>query len=283
MQHKIVLVDGMSIVFRSFYAMQNMYNLDNKPIGAVYGFINQILNLVNLYQTKHVIVALDCKEKTWRHHIHPAYKAHRKATPAELIPQFQLVRDACEAMGLWCYEGQQHEADDWIASCVHSYSAQGKIYIVSTDKDLLQLVSENTVVYHPYQQLEIDIQGVIAKWGVHPSQIVDLLALAGDVVDGITGIRGIGPKTAAKWLNEYANLEDIIHNAQKLLPNGKRNLVLAESHTLTHSKDLVMLRKSLTVNALDEVVMKPCRVRIRNFMQDQQLPLAQKAYRVLGI
>lgn len=279
----IILIDAMSLVFRSFFAIQDMYNHRKEHIGAVYGFVNQVLNVINSYKAKHVVVALDTKEKTWRHLQYEGYKAQRKQTPPELVPQFGLIREACIAFGIRFYEGNGHEADDWIASCVYNYSQIGKVYVVSTDKDLLQLVSDNVSVYDPFRQVEIDHNGVISKWGVNPDQIVDLLALTGDAVDGITGIKGIGPKTAAKWLNEYKTLENILENAKNLTPNSKREQFLAGAHTLSQAKELITLRKGLEVDLFESTEMKPCGNRIRIFLEQNGLNLKPKANRILGL
>ena len=278
---KVLILDGMSILFRCFYAMQ-IYNGD-RHIGGIYGFVNQLLNLIALYKTKYVAVALDAKEKTWRHLQYSGYKANRKQVPVELVPQFQLVRDACTAFGVRFYEGGGCEADDWIASCAHQYSTDTKVYIVSTDKDLLQLVSDNVLVYDPFKQVEFNTEQVISKWGVKPCQIADLLVLAGDAVDGITGIPGIGPKTAAKWLNEYGTLDNILLNMARLEPKSRRDRLLVGVHNVAGMRELILLRNSLTVNLLDEIKMDPCPVKIKHFLQNNGLTLFKKADMVLKL
>ena len=278
----VVILDGMSIVFRCFYAIQYMYNGDSH-IGGIYGFVNQLLNLINRYNTKYIVVALDTKEKTWRHLQYAGYKANRKKAPPELIPQFQLVRDACNAFGIRFYEGGGCEADDWIASCAHQYSPHTKVYVVSTDKDLLQLVSKNVSVYDPFKQIEFNAEQVMAKWGVKPCQIVDLLVLSGDAVDGIVGIPGIGPKTAAKWLNEYGTLDNILLNIPKLDPKSRRDRLLEGIHTLAQMRELILLRNSLTVNVLEEIKMNPCGIKIKDFLHNNGLTLFDKADMVLKL
>jgi len=269
---KIILVDGMSIVFRSFYAI-NMWNSKNLHIGAIYGFLKQIVKLIDIYKSPYIVIGFDMKQETWRHRIHSEYKSNRRSTPPELIPQFEMVRNVCAILGLKVYEGDGYEADDWIASCAHTYSNNARVYIVSTDKDFLQLVSSQVVVFNPFNGIEIDQAGVVQKWGVTSEQVVDFLSLTGDEVDAVPGVYGIGPKTAARWLNEYGNIENIISNSPNLTPISKRNHLSQGIENLYKAKMLITLYKTLEVDTIDAIRMRPSMQDASNFLRAHEIDL----------
>lgn len=279
--YNLLIIDGLCILFRSFYAINNLYTSRGQHIGGIYGFVSCILNLLDSHRPTHVIVALDTKQKTWRHEQQATYKSNRRETPVELIPQFQLMRDMCNAFGILCYEGQSCEADDWIASCAKAYRSIANVCIVSTDKDLLQLVDDITCVYDPFRKLKICEKDVIDKWGVKPSQVLDLLSLCGDAADGVMGIKGIGAKTAAKWLNEYGSLDSIIANLEHLKPCSKAVLLKENLEIALEARSMISLRDCLEVSPLDNAKVKPDLAQIKSLMELHDLNLIGRAEKVL--
>lgn len=251
---RLVLVDGLGLLFRSFYAMPNMVNMGQQNIGGVYGFARQIHNIIQNKQPDHLIVAFDTGFKTWRHAVSHNYKANRKPSPIELRHQFQLARDACKTMNIQYVELQGYEADDICASYVAKYKNKYEIYIASIDKDLMQLVQQNVYMYDPFKKHDIDENTVLQKMNVRPNQIVDFLSMVGDASDGIAGITGIGIKTAAKWLNEYNCINGILNNLSALIPNRLAKTLQNEYQQLQLAKRLITLTHDLDVpdvHALD--------------------------------
>ena len=280
---KLVIVDASSILFRSFYGVPNMTNKKGDNIGGIYGFINQILNLSQLYRPHYFVVALDMKEKTWRHLESDLYKSTRKPAPEALIPQFAMLQEACDAFDIKYYNGNTCEADDWIASCVSCYKLSlDQIYIASTDKDLLQLVTDNVCVYDPFKRKEICINDVLSHWQVLPEQIVDLLALIGDVSDGIPGAKGVGLQTASKWLKEYHDLDSIFMNIDKLKPNSRRIGLIESKDIVYQAKNLITLRFNLEVLPIEACKFKPSYNKIIDFLNMHDILLHAKAKRIIN-
>jgi DNA polymerase I len=279
--YQMVIVDGMSILFRSFYSIKDMRNSRNQHIGAVYGFTLCLLNLIERYGPKYLVVALDTSGKTWRHEMLVEYKSNRASTPPDLIPQFTMMREACNAFGVKYYEGSAAEADDWIASCANQYTDSGDILIVSSDKDLLQLVSDQVHVYDPGKKIIIKAEDVLNVWGVLPNQICDLLALAGDSADCVGGVRGIGMKTAAKWLTEYNDLDSIVKNIPNLKPISRQNMLLAGVADAIQSRQLIKLLDSLTLLPIEHVEIKPCVYSLKKFLEQSEMPLVSRAEKVM--
>lgn len=280
--YNMVIIDGLSILFRSFYAMKDMRNSKNQHIGAVYGFTRCCLSMIEIYRPEYLIVALDTKQKTWRHEALEEYKSTRKPTPPDLIPQFTMMREACKALGVSYYEGSAAEADDWIASCVESYAEVEKMLIVSADKDLLQLVSEKVHVYDPGKKVVLKSEDVLKRWGVVPTQICDLLALSGDGADCVGGVKGIGLKTASKWLNEYLDLEGILENIALLKPLSRRNMLMQGIESAIKSRSLIKLQTTLEVLPIEKMKITPCVYGMKQFLEDHEMTFISKAEKIMG-
>lgn len=262
---KLLLLDSSNIIFRSFYGWQQMYNSRAEHIGAIYGFIDSVFKLISLYQPDYCVAAFDKNEAKIRRQIDPKYKLNREPTPLEIIPQFQIVRDFCEALGIKCYEGGGYEADDWIASCATQY-LDVEIYIVSTDKDLLQLVNDRVFIHNPMHKTKLGRSEVLERWGVLPEQIGDMLALTGDTSDNVEGARGVGPKTAAIWLKEYDNLQNILFNACKLKPLSRGTALITDMDKVIKAKQLVSLYKDLQIDELHQCTMQLDRVKLETLL-----------------
>jgi DNA polymerase-1 len=223
---KIALIDGYGFVFRSYHSMPPLSNPEGTPVGAVFGFTNMIIKLIASLEVTHIAVVFDSGSKTFRNDIYPKYKANRPECPEDLKPQFPIIREAAEALNLKILEKNNFEADDIIATIASKYkSSENKILIISSDKDLMQLVDENVMMYDAMKNKLIGEEEVIEKFQVRPNQVLDLLSLIGDASDNIPGIKGIGVKTASELLNQFDNLDNIFANLDKIKQEKRRNML----------------------------------------------------------
>ena len=238
-QPPLVLVDGSSYLFRAFYALPDLTTKAGEPTGAIRGVISMIRKLAKDYPGSPVAVVFDAPGKTFRDDMYSEYKANRSSMPDELREQIQPIHDLIRAMGLplICIEGV--EADDVIGTYATMATEQKRATVISTgDKDMAQLVSEHVTLVNTMTDTQMDRQGVVDKFGVTPEQIVDYLALMGDSVDNIPGVPKVGPKTAAKWLNEFGTLDELMQRADEV--KGK----IGEN--LRNALDQLPLSKALT-------------------------------------
>lgn len=246
-QNELYLIDGSGFIFRAYYAMAYrggtpMTNADGTPVGAVYVFTNMLLKLLDEYHAPYMAVIFDAARENFRNEIYPEYKANRDETPEDLIPQFPLIRDATEAFDIPCIELEGYEADDLIAAYTRQAREQGKkVVIVSSDKDLMQLVGDGVRMLDPMKGQYVDHDGVIEKFGVTPDKVVDVQALAGDSTDNVPGVPGIGIKTAASLINEYGTLENLLENLESIKQNKRRETLIENQENARISKKLVKL------------------------------------------
>lgn len=204
----VYLVDGSAYIFRAFHALPPMTRADGTPVNAVYGFANMLTKLVEDSEADFLAVIFDTARKTFRSDIYPEYKAHRPPAPEELIPQFELIREATRAYSLPCLELEGFEADDLIATYARHAVEQGfDVTIVSSDKDLMQLVGPGVRMMDPMKNKFIGPDEVVDKFGVAPDRVVDVQALLGDSTDNVPGIKGIGEAPAAQLINEFGSLD----------------------------------------------------------------------------
>ncbi len=217
------VVDCYSILFRTYYTAENMKTSTDIPIGGLFGFIRTIFNLIEKHKVEQIVIALDSGKKTFRSEIYEAYKANRVETPQNMIPQFAILQEFLDCSGLANIKKDGFEADDIIASIVtqkRGNFSQGKFSVVTSDKDLMQLVCENVNCVDIFKDKVFETSDVIEKFGIEPQFIVDYLSLLGDASDNIPGVKGCGAKGAVKLINAFGTLEEIIANAEKI-PNGK--------------------------------------------------------------
>lgn len=247
-QH-LVLIDGYGFVFRAFHAFPPLKREDGTPVGAIYGFTSMLIKVVLELSCSHLAVALDSGGKTFRHDIFPEYKSHRPPAPEDLKPQFPLVREAVSALNIDVLEKPGFEADDLIATFAKEASNQGiRTTIISSDKDLMQLIDDNISMYDPIKSKYIHAEQVKEKFDVKPDQVIDILALIGDSSDYVPGVPGIGPKTAAELINAYHSLDGIYENVNNL-PASKRKESLIENKNLAYlSQKLVTLDDQVLTN-----------------------------------
>ncbi len=219
MKKRIVLVDGSSYLYRAYYALPPLKSPKGEPTGAIYGFLRMISSLMKDLSPEYIAVVFDLPGKTFRHEKYQEYKANRKETPDDLKVQIPKIKELIKLWGIKILEIPGYEADDIIATLAKKGKEKGfEVVIVTPDKDMMQLVEEGIKILNPVNGEIFDREKVKEKYGIYPEQFVDYLAMIGDTVDNIIGVKGVGPKTAAKLLNEYGNLENILKNIDKLKP-----------------------------------------------------------------
>ena len=238
----LYLVDGSGFIFRAFHAIPPMTRADGIHVNAVFGFCNMLQKLLNDLKAENIAVIFDAGRKTFRNDIYADYKSHRPPPPPELIPQFALIRDATRAYGLPSIEVPHYEADDLIAAYAKEGVAKGQhVRIVSSDKDLMQLIRDGVEMFDPMKAIPIGLEDVFKKFGVTPDKVVDVQALAGDSTDNVPGVPGIGVKTAAELINQYGNLENLLKHASDIKQPKRRELLIEHAEKARISKKLVML------------------------------------------
>ena len=240
------LVDGSAFIFRAYHALPPLTRKsDGLPVGAVAGFCNMLYPYLTGQgpdAPTHVGVIFDYSGKSFRNDFFPDYKAHRPPAPEDLVPQFPLTRDATRAFNLASVEKEGFEADDLIATyACKARDLGGRVTIVSSDKDLMQLVGDGVEMFDPMKNRRIDRDGVIEKFGVGPERVVDVQALAGDSVDNVPGAPGIGVKTAALLINEYGDLETLLERAEEIKQPKRRQTLIDFVDQIMVSKRLVQL------------------------------------------
>lgn len=243
----LYLVDGSGFIFRAYYAFPPLTRADGTPIGAVYGFTNMLMKLLDETNADHLAVIFDAARVNFRNDIYAAYKANRDDTPEDLIPQFSLIREATQAFNVPAIEQEGFEADDLIATYAKQAAARGaKVTIVSSDKDLMQLVNDQVSMFDPIKNKTIKRDDVIEKFGVPPEKVVDVQALSGDSVDNVPGVPGVGPKIAAQLINEFGDLETLLARAGEIKQDKRRENLIAHADDARISKRLVSLREDVT-------------------------------------
>ncbi len=255
----VYLVDGSAYIFRAFHALPPMTRADGTPVNAVYGFANMLTKLVEDSDADFLAVIFDTARKTFRSDIYPEYKAHRPPAPEELIPQFDLIREATRAYSLPCLELEGFEADDLIATYARHAVEQGfDVTIVSSDKDLMQLVGPGVRMMDPMKNKFIGPDEVVDKFGVAPNRVVDVQALLGDSTDNVPGIKGIGEAPAAQLINEFGSLDELFEatkdpDAVKAMATGKADACKARIFELAGREFSIGSTKQLKEVLIDEL------------------------------
>lgn len=245
---RLILIDGYGFVFRAFHSLPPLTKADGTPIGAVYGFTNMLMKIVNQYPHDAIAVMVDCGKPTFRHELFTEYKANRPAPPQDLILQFPFIRKAVEAFGIQCIEKEGFEADDLIAT--YAVEAKNKgidVIIVSSDKDLMQLTQYGIQMYDAMKDKYIEESDVFNKFNVAPDKIREVQSLIGDASDNIPGVKGIGVKTAAELINQFGSLQNLYDHLDEI-PQVKRKQMLIDG------KENAFLSYKLVELALDAPV-----------------------------
>ena len=244
----LCLVDGSGFIFRAFYSLPPLTREDGTPVNAVLGFCNMLYALSQEVMYDAMAMLFDTKHPTFRHDLFTEYKANRDAPPEELVPQFPLIREATRAFGVPAIEQVGFEADDLIATYARMAVEEGwEVSVVSSDKDLMQLVRTDVFIIDPKTMKRIGSDEVEEKFGVRPDRVVDVQALAGDSTDNVPGIRGIGLKTAALLINEYGTLDGLLERAGEIKQPKRRQALLEQAEMARLSRLLVRLKEDVPV------------------------------------
>ncbi len=270
----LYLVDGSAFIFRAYHALPTgqFTNPEGVTVNAVYGFVNMFVKLLSDMHVKNMAVIFDATRENFRYDIFPEYKANRGETPEDLIPQFPIIREATEAFDLPCLELEGFEADDLIATySKRAVEAGWKVVIVSSDKDLMQLVNDDVVMFDPMKGKTMDIAAVHEKFGVSPDKVIDVQSLAGDSVDNVPGVPGIGVKTAAQLINEYGDLETLLQRAEEIKQPKRRESLINHAEDARISKKLVSLDCNVDVPVAVEDLKAhdPNSPKLMEFLQEQ--------------
>ncbi|MEQ6390563.1 5'-3' exonuclease H3TH domain-containing protein [Bacillaceae bacterium S4-13-58] len=260
---KIMLVDGMALLFRAFYAtaMSGYYMVNSKgiPTNAVYGFVKHMMTAIQTYQPTHVVCCWDMGSKTFRTELYPEYKGNRGEPPVELIPQFDLVKEVVDSFEIPNVGLVGYEADDCIGTLSRQYSQDADVYILTGDQDILQLIDDNIHVvllkkgYGNYALYQTD--SFVEEKGITPQQMVDLKALMGDSSDNYPGVKGIGEKTALTLLQKYQTIEGILENLPSLT-KAQRSKIESDLDMLHLSRRLARIHCEVDVNcALEDALL----------------------------
>lgn len=280
----ILVVDGMALLFRSFFATahsgQFFPNAAGVPTNGVQGFARHTMSAISIYQPTHLAVCWDMGSKTFRNELFEDYKAHRPAPAPELIPQFDMARAVSEALGWKSYGIKNMEADDLIGSLVETWKDQAKLTVVSGDKDLLQLLTPGVSIaltkkgftqYDDYTEARF-----IEEYGITPAQFIDMKAFTGDASDGYPGVKGIGPKTALKLIQQYGSVDGVLAAREELTAGVQKKLQMGE-HMLMISKDLATIHCEIKLeDPLDALRIPEFTTDIAQLMQDQGYPMIAK-------
>jgi DNA polymerase-1 len=265
----LILVDGSGYIFRAFHALPPMTRGDGTPVNAVFGFTNMLSRFLKDHVGTHLAVVFDAGSKTFRNRIYDLYKAQRPDPPAELIPQFKLVRDATAAFGVACVELEDWEADDLIATYARVAREAGlRVTIVSSDKDLMQLIRPGVGMLDPIKQKPLGAAEVMEKFGVPPEKVIDVQALMGDSVDNVPGVPGIGPKGAAELIQTFGDLETVLAAAPAMKASKRRDNLIAHAESARISRRLVELSDQAPLPlGIPELLARPIdRTRLADFL-----------------
>ena len=278
-KNHLFLIDGSGYIFRAYYALPPLYRKsDGLPTGAVNGFCNMLYKLIEDTDKKisptHLAVIFDSARKTFRNDIYKEYKANRGEPPEDLIPQFRLIKDAVKAFGIPCIELNGFEADDIIATyATEAENAKWTVSIVSSDKDLMQIVSKQVNLIDTMKNKTIGPNEVIEKFGVKPAHVIDVQALAGDSSDNVPGAPGIGIKTAAQLINDFGNLSNLLKNYENIKQQKRRESIRDNKKNILISKQLVTLKKDVKdIPKLHDLIKKELSIEnLLPFLDDLEL------------
>ena len=288
---RVYLVDGSGYIFRAFHALPPLTRpSDGLPVGAVHGFCAMLWKLLTetkaSEQPSHIAVIFDAGARTFRNDIYGEYKANRPPPPEELVPQFPLIREAVKAFNVACVELDGYEADDLIATYACEIAdAGGDVTIVSSDKDLMQLVRPGIDMLDTMKNKRMGPEEVAEKFGVAPEKVVDVQALAGDSVDNVPGVPGIGVKTAAGLIEEYGDLDSLLERAGEIKQPKRREKLIEFADQARISRELVRLKQDVPVEVTTERfgVQEPISDNLLGFLQEMEFnTLTRKIAEALG-
>lgn len=254
----IYLIDGNSYVYRAFYAVKGLTNSAGLPTNAVFGFTNMLMKIIRDKKPDYLVMAFDTPEPTERHMLYADYKAHRKETPDELVRQLPYIRKLVSAFNIKTFEIPGYEADDIIGTLAKHFTGKGnRVYIVTADKDMLQLVDDHIQIFDPIKDRVLDTAYVREKFGVGPERVTEFMALTGDASDNIPGVKGIGEKTARELLTTFSSLDEIIEHPERIQKERFRKMIAENLDNLRLSRTLATIDVAVPLELdLDELSLK---------------------------
>ncbi|WP_180554604.1 5'-3' exonuclease [Staphylococcus haemolyticus] len=258
MENRVLLVDGMALLFRHFYATslhnQFMYNSKDIPTNGIQGFVRHIFTAINEINPSHVAVCWDMGQSTFRNDMYTDYKQNRPAPPEELIPQFDYVKEISDQFGFINVGMTNYEADDVIGTLAKTFSDNNEVHIITGDKDLLQCINNNVEVWLIKKGFNIYNRYTLARFNeeyqLNPQQLIDIKAFMGDSADGYPGVKRIGEKTALKLIQTYGSVENVLSNIDQLTP-AQRKKIEADKDNLTLSKRLAEIYTEVPLNSVE--------------------------------
>lgn len=258
MENRVLLVDGMALLFRHFYATslhnQFMYNSKGIPTNGIQGFVRHIFTAINEINPSHVAVCWDMGQSTFRNDMYTDYKQNRPAPPEELIPQFDYVKEISDQFGFINVGMTNYEADDVIGTLAKTFSDNNEVHIITGDKDLLQCINNNVEVWLIKKGFNIYNRYTLARFNeeyqLNPQQLIDIKAFMGDSADGYPGVKGIGEKTPLKLIQTYGSVENVLSNIDQLTP-AQRKKIEADKDNLTLSKRLAEIYTEVPLNSVE--------------------------------
>ncbi|WP_436851467.1 5'-3' exonuclease [Staphylococcus gallinarum] len=286
MTNKILLIDGMALLFRHFYATslhnQFMRTSTGMPTNGVQGFVRHVFTAINEIDPSHVAVCWDMGKATFRNEMYDGYKQNRPAPPEELIPQFDFVKEVSNQFGFVNIGVQNYEADDVIGTLAQAYSDEHQIYVITGDRDILQCINPNVEIwltkkgFNIYNRYTLD--RFQSEYGLDPKQLIDVKAFMGDTADGYPGVKGIGEKTAIKLIQNHGSVESVIHALDELTP-GQRKKIETDMDDLKLSKSLAEIHTQVPLNAsslLNDMKFATDITKILNICNEHELFVSRK-------
>ncbi|MCL5023134.1 MAG: DNA polymerase I [Nitrospirae bacterium] len=244
----LYLIDGNSYVYRAFFAIKGLSNSKGLPTNAIYGFTNMLLKILREKKPDGVVVSFDSPQQTERHRLFEAYKAQRPEAPGDLVRQLPLIRDVIRAFNIKIFEMPGYEADDLLGTIAKKAAAEGdEVFIVTSDKDMLQIVDDRIKMYDPMKDRVLDTHYVTEKFGVGPGRVTEVMALTGDAVDNIPGVKGIGEKTARELLSSAESLDELLDHPERIGKEKLRKLLAENAGVIRLSRHLATIDTSVPI------------------------------------
>jgi len=249
---KLFIIDAYGFIFRAYHAQKELKTSSGFPVNAIYGFTSMLMKVLSDFNPKYLVAVFDGGGKNFRHDMFPDYKANRPSAPEDLKIQFPIAREVVDILGIKHVERYGFEADDLIATIASKYKDRvGQIVIISSDKDLMQLIDDKVCFYDALKQKYIKSDDVVEKFGVLPVEVLDYLAIVGDSSDNIPGVKGLGPKAAVELIKEYGNIDSILLNLDNIKPDRRRNLIIENRENAILSRDLASLKRDVEILDMD--------------------------------
>ncbi|MCX8070186.1 MAG: hypothetical protein N2738_06755 [Thermodesulfovibrionales bacterium] len=252
---KIYIIDGNAYIYRFFHALKGLSNSRGMPTNAIFGFVGMLFKLIYELKAQAIVAVFDSKEPTERHNYYPQYKANRPSMPDELVVQVPVIKSLLKTLSIKTIEIPSIEADDIIGSIACKFAESNhEVFIMSGDKDFLQLVSDKVSIYDFHKEKVLDLKFVIDKFGIEPKKIADIMALTGDSIDNIPGVKGIGEKKAIELIKEFHDIENLIENYESIKNERIRRLIRDSIEDIRLSKRLSLINCNIAIDInLDDI------------------------------